>query len=73
MSAYLMQAHLLNTAKIQIFHPVAAIYVILKISKFNTILSACLPASQPAIGPGSTHAMTPDFHTIKVIVYIYSW
>jgi len=46
---------LLNIAKCQIFYPVHNI--ILKISKFSTILSA----SQPAISPGSTSAMAPDF------------
>jgi len=52
---------LLNMAKTRTLYPVYN----LKIFKFSTILSADQPASQPtclpAIKPGSTSAMAPDF------------
>jgi len=52
---------LLNIAKSQIFHPEYNF----KNSKFSTISSASLldsqPASLPAVRPGSTSAMAPDF------------
>jgi len=48
---------LLNIAKSRIFHPVYNF----KISKFSTISSDCLPDSQPAIRPGNTSTMAPDF------------
>jgi len=58
---------LLNIAKNRIFHLVYNF----KIFKFSTILVFCQPAcqtaSQPAIRPGSTSAMAPDFHIRKVV------
>ena len=40
-------------------------YTILKISKFSTISSANQPASLPAVRPGSTSALAPDFSSKK--------
>jgi len=48
--------------KIQIFHLV----LVLTISKFSTISSA----SQPAVKPGNTSAMAPDFSHKKGLVYV---
>jgi len=60
MSIYNNTVPLLNIAKTQIFYLVYNF----KIFKFNTILSAGLPA----IRPGSTSAMAPDFSHKKVIM-----
>jgi len=46
---------LLNIAKSQIFHPVYNFKFFLNLALF------CLLDSQPAIRPGSTSAMAPDF------------
>jgi len=48
-------------AKTQTLYPV---YNFKKI-KFSTILSAGQPASQPAVRPGSTSTMAPDFSQKK--------
>jgi len=52
---------LLNIAKFEYFIQ----YIILKNFKFSTILSASQPASMPAVRPGSTSAMAPDFSPEK--------